>query len=85
MSPSGITWTKAVRFFHVVGLNKSSAFNLLRNILYFRATVLDDLDFAGGDKLPQVHKAVDGGIHREKIGINDGTGTFRIWALVRPP
>ena len=41
-------------------------------VLNLRSTVFDNLDFVGRDELPQPHQTVDGGIHRKKIGIDNG-------------
>ena len=38
--------------------------------------VVDDPHFSGNDKSPQVHQAVDSGIHREKVHVDDWNRNF---------
>ncbi len=49
---------------------------MLKKVLYLSLAMLDDVDSIGYNKSPKVHQAVDSGIHREKVGIDDGNGNF---------
>ena len=64
-SPSGTTWTNAVNCFQVSGLKRSAglAVKLLEERHDFLLAVFDNRDFPGCDETPQVHKAIDRGIH----------------------
>src|SRR5437667_1520513 len=57
-------------------IEKCIFIQLIEKCLNLCLTVFDNLDLLGCDKLPQPHKAVDGGIHRKEIGINDRHRNF---------
>src|SRR5437870_1345351 len=45
-------------------------------VLDFCLAVLDDMDFLRDDEGPQVHEAIDCGIHRNEIGVHDRNRNF---------
>ena len=77
MSPSGITRTNAVNFFHVAGLKRSSGFNPFEEssrIFDWQWSTI--LILSSRHETPQIHEAVDRGIHREKVRVNNWHGNF---------
>jgi hypothetical protein len=50
--------------------------HLAEKRLDLRLAMFNDPDFASCDEAPQIHEAIHGGIHLNKIGVNDRYGDF---------
>jgi hypothetical protein len=63
---------KCCEMFPACGSKKEINSDLLQKFGNCNVAVIDDPDLVRNYKLPQIHQAVHGGIHRKKINVDNG-------------